>query len=349
MPCASAIRREALTVSFFDSLFGGNTSSAQDAATAAQIPYLFQAQSNANQALTDQTTAGNAALQSGAKSALDAITSGYGSATGAVSGYGGQGQQQLNGRTDQGVGSSMAGNGGYAPALQTGGLASGALGNALGLNGPGGNQAATSAFQASPGYDFQVQQATDAASRSAAARGQLGSGNTLDAITRMGSHLADGEYQNYLGNLSNAGTQGLSAAGGVSANDRAAGTLQGTAGTTGGTLLNNTGGTLGQIIAMGANQQGAINTGLGQGTSANDTALGANQSNNIINTQQAASGLALGDAKAQDSATNANNGIFSKIIGGIAGLPMGGVSSIGGVPISGGMSFGGNLLSKIGF
>jgi hypothetical protein len=50
--------------------------------------------------------------------------------------------------------------------------------NALGLNGPQGNAAATAAFQSSPGYDFKVNQSLDALDRRAASRGMLGSGNT---------------------------------------------------------------------------------------------------------------------------------------------------------------------------
>jgi hypothetical protein len=51
--------------------------------------------------------------------------------------------------------------------------------NALGLNGAGGNAAATAAFQANPGYTSQMEQGLQALDRSAAARGQFQSGGTM--------------------------------------------------------------------------------------------------------------------------------------------------------------------------
>ena len=313
-----------------DSIIGSGSTKNLQEQTGYANQQLF-ANQDANQGvLNNRTAAATGDLQTGATSALDAIASGYGAGTGAVAGYGAQGQQQLNGRTDQGAASATAGNSGYTPALQSGGAASGALANALGLNGPTGNASATAAFQTSPGYQFGVDQATDAASRSAAAAGSLGSGNTLDAITRLGSHLADSEYQNYLGNLSNLGTQGLTAASGVSANDRAAGTLQGTAGTTGATLLNNTGSALGTLNAAGGSATAGVDTGLGQGSAALQSGLGSSLVANNDYTTTGFVNNVLGLGKAEDTAANTNSGIFSKIIGSLTGLPLGGASSTGG-------------------
>lgn len=81
---------------------------------------------------------------------------------------------------------------------------------ALGLGGQGGYDAAVSAFRASPGYDFRMDQGTQAIDRSAAARGALGSGATLKALTQYGQGLADQEWdqwQNRLGGLSGMGMQ----------------------------------------------------------------------------------------------------------------------------------------------
>lgn len=84
--------------------------------------------------------------------------------------------------------------------------------NALGLNGATGNAAATSAFQSSPGYQFQLGQGLQALDRSAAAKGLLGSGNALTAAEQYGQGLANQDYGNWLGRLSGLGSQGLQAA-----------------------------------------------------------------------------------------------------------------------------------------
>ncbi|AOO81661.1 hypothetical protein [Bosea vaviloviae] len=82
--------------------------------------------------------------------------------------------------------------------------------NSLGQNGAEGNAAAVAQFQASPGYQYQLDQATDAVARKASALGALGSGNTMQAITDRASNLANQEYggwQDRLNGLSNTGLQ----------------------------------------------------------------------------------------------------------------------------------------------
>ena len=91
----------------------------------------------------------------------------------------------------------------YAPVTALGqkyGAGSNLYMDALGINGPEGNTRATGAFQASPGYQWGVDQATDQATRKANAFGGLG-GNTLDAITRLSSNLANQDYGNWLTRL----------------------------------------------------------------------------------------------------------------------------------------------------
>lgn len=85
--------------------------------------------------------------------------------------------------------------------------------NALGLNGLGGNTAATNAFQAGPGYQFQQQQGLQALDRGAASRGMLSSGNLLMGEQKYGSDLANQEYQNWLKNLLLSSASGQTAAG----------------------------------------------------------------------------------------------------------------------------------------
>lgn len=74
-------------------------------------------------------------------------------------------------------------------------------------------------FQASPGYQFRVSEAMKAIERSAAARGGLRSGATMDALQRRVQGVASDEYNNYSGNLMRLAGLGESA----TARDTAAG------------------------------------------------------------------------------------------------------------------------------
>jgi hypothetical protein len=73
--------------------------------------------------------------------------------------------------------------------------------DALGVNGPGGNDRATAAFRSSPGYDYRVGQALDQTKRTAAASGMDVSGNTLAALSDRAGNMADQDYQTWLSNL----------------------------------------------------------------------------------------------------------------------------------------------------
>jgi hypothetical protein len=93
---------------------------------------------------------------------------------------------------------------GLQPFLQNYGTATqgvGALGNALGLNGPQGNAAATAAFQNNPGYNFQLQQGENAALANAARTGQLASGNTDIALNNYAQGVANQGWNQYIQNL----------------------------------------------------------------------------------------------------------------------------------------------------
>ncbi|RDJ20128.1 hypothetical protein DWF00_16595 [Bosea caraganae] len=97
--------------------------------------------------------------------------------------------------------------------------------NSLGQNGAAGNAAAVSQFQASPSYQYQVDQATDAVARKASALGALGSGNTQAAITDRASQLANQEYGGWQDRLNGLSTQGLQATGAQAALQRGLGDL----------------------------------------------------------------------------------------------------------------------------
>lgn len=102
----------------------------------------------------------------------------------------------------------------YSPYAKTGQAANSMYANALGLNGAGGNTAATNAFQAGPGYQFALDQGTQAALRGASAGGMLNSGNTLTALAGFGQGLANQEYGSWLDRLQGQSAQGLQAASG---------------------------------------------------------------------------------------------------------------------------------------
>lgn len=124
------------------------------------------------------------------------------------------GEQQSTGAINSGIA-------GYQPWLDSGKAANTMYGNAIGLNGASGNAAATGAFQAGPGYQFQLDQGTNAALRGASAAGMLNSGNTLTALDQYGSGLANQEYGSWLDRLNGVSGQGMQAAQGQQAGDTA--------------------------------------------------------------------------------------------------------------------------------
>jgi hypothetical protein len=228
------------------------------------------------------TGAGNAqgALARGLTDATGSLTAGYGAARnditqGAAAGQGYLGQIQGN----------------YQPYAQTGSLATGMLANSYGLNGAGGNAAATSAFQASPGYQWQADQAADLAARHASATGTLASGNTLDAITRLGSNLANQEYGNWRSGLSGLAGQGLQAAAGQSQGNA----LQGA-------LADSTGRALGGLDTAQGTGLAGLQTGAATGMAGIDTGLGTSASSVFQNNAAGKSGANLALTQSTDQA-----------------------------------------------
>jgi len=86
-------------------------------------------------------------------------------------------------------------------------------------------------FEESPGYRFRVDEATKAIERSAAARGSLRSGATMDALQRRVQGVASDEYENFANRLAALAGVGQNAnAGSANAGaNYAAGTAQGAA------------------------------------------------------------------------------------------------------------------------
>ncbi len=128
----------------------------------------------------------------------------------------GQGLQNATGAIKEGYKAALGeyGKNYFDPYSRSGGEANEMYANALGLRGAGGSSAAQRAFQTGPGYQFAMDQGTQALDRSAAGRGLFGSGNAAAALTGFGQGLANQEYGNWLSRLQGLGAQGLQAAGG---------------------------------------------------------------------------------------------------------------------------------------
>ena len=114
----------------------------------------------------------------------------------------------------------------YQPYTDTGTQANTMYANALGLNGAAGNTAATNAFQASPGYNWALNQGTQAVDRGAAAGGTFGSGNAALALQKEGQGLASQDYNNWLNNVSGLNSQGLAAATGQTGREQSLANIQ---------------------------------------------------------------------------------------------------------------------------
>ena len=101
--------------------------------------------------------------------------------------------------------------------------------NLLGLNGPDAATSARNNFQASPGYQWSLDQGLRAVDAGAAAQGMLRSGATLKAEQAYGTGLADQEFTNYYNRLFSLANMGENAAAKTGSN--AITTGQGIAGT----------------------------------------------------------------------------------------------------------------------
>lgn len=141
-----------------------------------------------------------------ANRAAGAATSGYNAGYGAYAPLAEAGRTALT--SNYGTGISQ-----LFPYQTAGTQALGSYADALGLNGAAGTARAKSAFQASPGYQYTLDQGINAIKRNAGTTGLLASGNTLQSIGRYTQNLADQDYNNYLARLFGLTTAGQSAAG----------------------------------------------------------------------------------------------------------------------------------------
>ncbi len=158
--------------------------------------------------------------------------------------------------------------------------------NSLGQNGAAGNAAAVSQFQASPGYQYQVDQATDGVARKASALGALGSGNTMQAISDRAGQMANAEYGGWQDRLNGLSNTGLAAVGQQSALQKGLGDLS---------------------VSQGRDEAGLYGSSAGQeaGLYSNFANLGAN--NILQTTNMGTNALMAGQKNAKDSVASGYN------------------------------------------
>lgn len=217
------------------------------------------------------------------QAADNAARTGAQAAMGQLSNYG---QQSLS-ALDQGLTRALSDLGSieglYQPYAQAGAAAQGLYADSLGINGADGNARATGAFQAGPGYQWQVDQATDAAARKASALGVAGSGNTLTEIATISSNLANQEYGNWQNQLSGLGAQGLAATGAVGANRTNMANVNMSAGRDRAGMLSELGSGLAGLESGYGQTAAGIYSGIGSGLSGLASNWGTNTANTLTN------------------------------------------------------------------
>lgn len=147
---------------------------------------------------------GAAAAVVGAATQVAGAVGGGSAQSGAIS----QGQQQANAV--------------LAPYSTTGAAADTRTADLLGLNGQPAADTAMSAFQASPGYQWQLGQGLRGVDAGAASKGLLRSGATLKGETTYAEGLANQDFGNYVSRLNSLSNYGITAAGGIASTDTSA-------------------------------------------------------------------------------------------------------------------------------
>ncbi len=146
--------------------------------------------------------------------------------------------------------------------------------NALGLGGPAGNDAATNAFQAGPGYQFALDQGLEALNRNAASRGMLASGNNTQDIIKFAQGLGNQEYGNWLDRLGQFSNLGFNAASGQTGRQGTLAGLDTGYGNAQAGVYQNTANSLMDLYKPQPQQQSGLGTALAGGLNLAGAALG---------------------------------------------------------------------------
>lgn len=177
---------------YLSDAFKGSRATLQGGQTAAQdfLQAGLDGALGMNTQARNDLIAGRDAALGNQNAALGSTTAGYAEAL-----------QALRDRYGQAATQGQAAVDAFDPLLQRGmeGLDrySALINGSLGAGTPEEQAAAVAAFQAGPGYQWQVNQASQAAQRAANLTGSASSGNSLDAVTRLASNLANQEYGNW--------------------------------------------------------------------------------------------------------------------------------------------------------
>jgi hypothetical protein len=255
---------------------------------------------------------GRTALSSNIGQGNDAITSGYGAGRDAIgSGY---------------ADASAL----YKPLVASTGAGATAYGDATGVNGADAATKAAAIFKSLPGYSGGLTTGLDAVNRGAAARGDLGGGNTSGDIIKFASDYDANKYGNYLTSLApylGANANAISGAAGLDVGK--------------GTALN------ANDIGQGSALSGNFTT-LGTGLNANFGALGTGQNASYMGQGGAANANYTGQGAAQAEADmapyTASQNFWSALTGGanallkasgVGGYGAGGIRVPGFNPIAG--------------
>lgn len=113
---------------------------------------------------------------------------------------------------------SMAGfnylkdNEGVQQAQGFGAEAGGTMAGLLGFGDKGQSEAAFNQYKDSTGFQFRMDQGSDAITGSMAAQGLLNSGATAKGLTEFGQNIASDEFSRYMGQLQGVQSTGLNAA-----------------------------------------------------------------------------------------------------------------------------------------
>lgn len=173
------------------------------------------------------------------------------------------------GQEAQGIYSAAGANAtaGIEPWRATGQNALYQAADAAGVNGADGNGRATSAFVASPGYQWQRAEGLKAVDRQAAARGGLMGGRAIKSAEAFASGLAASEFDKYYNRLFGLSSGGQAAAGTQANIDMATATGRSNA-----------------LLGAGTNvaAQGAANTAVNMGAATNQASIYGNTVNNGV-------------------------------------------------------------------
>lgn len=231
----------------------------------------------------------------------------------------------------------------WQPYYDNGTSASNMLTNALGLNGSDGNTAAQNAFTTSPGYEWQVNQSLDSATRKANATGMAASGNMQAELATIASGLANQEWSNWLSNLSSQQSVGTNAAAALTANNTNKADVYSTLGELSGNAYSTTGT---KQANLAADQGTALaNLAADQGTTLGNLATNyyGDQANLGMGTFATVGDRMISQGQSGDSAANANDSINTSLIGGVGKTLLSGLT--GGL---GSVATGGSFLTGLG-